>query len=279
MPPPPSNLPPAGLLDDLSDVAVEAARGAAEILSGGYGDPRTSVETKTSPTDMVSEMDRAAEEHVSRVLARRRPRDAMLGEEGAEREGSTGVRWVVDPLDGTTNYLFGVPAWSVSVAAEWHRRAVVGVVVDPCRGEEWHAVRGRGATCNGRPCRVAEGRSTLATALVGTGFSYHEELRAAAARVLAGVVAEVRDIRRFGSAALDLCWVAGGRFDAYYEWGLKPWDMTAGQLICEEAGAAVEITGDGLVIASTASLRQPLRALLERAGAFSPGPLSPPAAD
>ncbi|HLI25373.1 MAG TPA: inositol monophosphatase family protein, partial [Acidimicrobiales bacterium] len=249
----PPELPP-DLLPELSAVALEVARGAAEVLLDAYGRRRSQVETKSSPTDMVSEVDRAAEDHVSRVLARRRPHDAVLGEEGSSRDGSTGVRWVVDPLDGTTNYLFSIPAWSVSVAAEWHGRPVVGVVIDPNRGEEWHAVAGLGATLGGWPCQVAEGRSRLDTALVATGFSYQPERRQAAARVLGGLIDRVRDIRRFGSAALDLCWVAGGRFDAFYEWGLEPWDRAAGRLMVEEAGGVVEVGAGGLVIAGTPSL-------------------------
>lgn len=268
--------PPPALLDELCAVAVDVARGAAAILVDRYGHRRDYVETKSSATDMVSEVDRAAETHVTGVLGEHRPGDAILAEEGASQAGTTGVRWVIDPLDGTTNYLFGIPAWSVSVAAEVDGEVAVGVVVDPSRGEEWQAVRGRGATCNGQPCRVAEGRSTLATALVATGFSYEPDKRAAAAAVLARVVAEVRDIRRFGSAALDLCWLAGGRFDAYYEWGLKPWDLAAGRLLCEEAGAVVELGEGGLVIASAPALQAPLRALLASAGAFNDGPLSRP---
>jgi myo-inositol-1(or 4)-monophosphatase len=271
---PSSPAPPPDLLPELSAVALEAARGAAEVLLDAYGRRRSRVETKSSPTDMVSEVDKAAEDHVSGVLARRRPHDAVMGEEGARRDGSTGVRWVVDPLDGTTNYLFGVPAWSVSVAAEWHGRPVVGVVIDPNRAEEWHAVSGLGATLGGWPCHVAEGRSGVGTALVGTGFSYQPQRRQAAAQVLAGVIGRVRDIRRFGSAALDLCWVAGGRFDAFYEWGLKPWDMAAGRLMVEEAGGSVEVSSGGLVIAAPPSLLGSLRGLLQEAGAFAPGPLT-----
>ena len=263
-------LPPDDLLDELSGVAIEAARGVAGILEASYGGRRSNVETKSSSTDMVSEVDRAAEAHVTAILDDLRPGDALLAEEGASREGTTGVRWVVDPLDGTTNYLFGVPAWSVSIAAEWRGRLAVGVVIDPSRGEEWRAARGRGSTCNGEVCAVAAGRSQLSTALVGTGFPYERSRRAWAAQVLAQVLPEVRDIRRFGSAALDLCWVAGGRFDAYYEWGLKPWDLAAGQLICEEAGAVVEVAADGVVVAAGTELHGPLHALLERAGAFTP---------
>ncbi|MGH9076634.1 MAG: inositol monophosphatase family protein [Acidimicrobiales bacterium] len=266
--PPPPLRPPGGLLDELSEVALEAARAAAAILRDGYGGRRDYVETKSSATDMVSEVDRAAEAQVTSVLAARRPGDAVLGEEGASRPGTTGVRWVVDPLDGTTNYLFGIPAWSVSVAAEWSGRSVVGVVIDPCRDEEWWAAAGRGATCNGEACAVAAGRSCLATALVGTGFSYQRARRAWAGRMLARVLPEVRDIRRFGSAALDLSWVAGGRLDGYFEWGLGPWDLAAGQVICEEAGAVVTVHAGGMVVAAPPVLHGPLRSLVEAAGGF-----------
>jgi myo-inositol-1(or 4)-monophosphatase len=160
--------------------------------------------------------------------------------------------------------------WSVSIAAEIDGRPVAGVVIDPSRDETWRATAGRGATCNGAPCRVANGRSSLSTALVATGFGYQRDRRAWEADVVARVLPEVRDIRRFGSAALDLCWVAGGRFDAYYEWGLNAWDLSAGRLLCEEAGGTVEITEGEIVIATTTELFDPLRALLARSGAFDP---------
>ncbi|HLY84306.1 MAG TPA: inositol monophosphatase family protein, partial [Acidimicrobiales bacterium] len=149
-------MPDAGdaLFDDLLAVALSAATGAAHILMGGFGQTRVDVTTKSSPTDMVSEMDRAAEAYVGRTLAYRRPDDAVIGEEGTTRDGTSGIRWVVDPLDGTTNYLFGVPAFAVSIAAELDDQSVVGVVVDPCRDETWTAVFGRGATCNDRPLRL-----------------------------------------------------------------------------------------------------------------------------
>jgi myo-inositol-1(or 4)-monophosphatase len=258
------------LLDDLSGVALDVAQGVAAILRHGYGKPREQVDTKSSPTDMVSEVDRAAEAYAMQRLARLRPHDGVLGEEGALRPSTSGVRWVLDPLDGTTNYLFGVPMWSVSIAAEIDERPVVGVVIDPSRDETWQATKGRGATLNGRPCRVADGRSSLSTALVATGFAYQRPRRAWEAEVVARVLPEVRDIRRFGSAALDLCWVAGGRFDAYYEWGLNPWDLSAGWLLCEEAGGRVTMTEGEIVIATTTELFDPLWALLGRAGAFDP---------
>jgi myo-inositol-1(or 4)-monophosphatase len=264
---------PAGedpLLAELASAALAAAEGAASLASDGFGRTRSEVDTKSSGTDMVSEIDRGAEELISTLLGQARPNDALLGEEGAEREGSSGIRWVVDPLDGTTNYLFGIPAWSVSVAAERGGRPIVGVVADPSRGEIWAAVEGRGARCNGRPVRVAEGRSTLATALVATGFGYRTERRAWQAEVIATVLPAVRDIRRFGSAALDLCWVAGGRFDAYYEWGLNPWDLSAGTVICREAGGVVDTLDGRLIVATTPSLAGPLHDLLAASGGTTP---------
>jgi myo-inositol-1(or 4)-monophosphatase len=216
----------------------------------------------------VSEVDRRSEARISAILARRRPDDGLLGEEGDRREGTSGVRWVVDPLDGTTNYLFGLPAFCVSIAAELDGEPVAGVVLDPSRRETWAAYAGGGAWCNGVPARVAAGRSTLATALVATGFGYRSERRAWQAAIAARVIPAVRDIRRFGSAALDLSWVAGGRFDAYYEWGLNPWDLSAGTLLCREAGAVVQILAGRTILASTPELADPLRELLGQSGAF-----------
>ncbi|MDQ2726457.1 MAG: inositol monophosphatase [Actinomycetota bacterium] len=262
---PPRSPDPLG--DELAAVALDAARAAAAIHIAGFGGVRNRVDTKSSATDMVSEVDRQAEAAVVGLITERRPDDAILGEEGTSRSGSTGVRWVVDPLDGTTNYLFGIPAFSVSIAAEIDDAAVVGVVIDPLRGETWAAVAGRGARLNGTATSVAVGRSDLATALVATGFGYRAERRAHQARVAATVLPAVRDIRRFGSAALDLCWVAGGRVDAYYEWGLNPWDLSAGRLICDEAGARTGILPGHTIVASVPALYEPLADLLVRAGA------------
>jgi myo-inositol-1(or 4)-monophosphatase len=225
---------------------------------------------------MVTEMDRAAEAHIAGVLASRRPRDGMLGEEGTVRAGDSGVRWVVDPLDGTTNYLFGVPAYSVSVAAEFEGSIVVGVVVDPSRQETWTAVQGEGSSRNGAPLRLTRTRSAttrpdLPTALIATGFSYLPERRARQAKLLAGVLPNVRDIRRFGSAALDLCWVAAGRFDGYYERGVHRWDVAAGRLIAEEAGAAAAELADGTLVVAAPDLLEPLLRLLESAASTANG--------
>jgi fructose-1,6-bisphosphatase/inositol monophosphatase family enzyme len=228
------------------------------------------LETKSSGTDMVSDVDRGAEAAVAEVLQRRRPEDAVLGEEGTSRDGSTGIRWVVDPLDGTTNFLFGVPQFSVSIAAEVDGEPVVGVVIDPSRDETWAAAADRPARCNGAPCRVASGRSTLPTALVSTGFGYAASRRAWQAQVAGHVLPRIRDIRRNGSAALDLCWVAGGRVDAYYEWGLNPWDLSAGRVICQQAGGQVAVLESRMIVATVPALYGPLVALLEEAGGLRP---------
>jgi myo-inositol-1(or 4)-monophosphatase len=263
-----------GLIGELAAVALEAAQAAAVILHDAWQTDPGEVDTKTSATDMVSDVDRAAEAAVSEILSSRRPQDGVLGEEGTSRPGETGVRWVVDPLDGTTNFLFGVPQFSVSVAAEIDGSPMVGIVIDPCKNETWAASRGGGARLNGRPCRVATGRSELSTALVATGFGYRAERRAWQAQVASVVLPAVRDIRRFGSAALDLCWTAGGRYDCYYEWGLNPWDLAAGALICEEAGARVEALPGRLIVATVPHLYRELVGLLSGAGGLDaePGP-------
>ena len=194
---------------------------------------------KSTATDMVSDADREAEGAIAELLAAERPDDALLGEEGAGERGSSGRRWVVDPLDGTTNYLYGFPAWCVSVALEDADGGVAGVVHDPWRGETFRAARGAGAELDGRPIHVRD-HADLATALVATGFGYDPERRATQAEVLRRVLPRIRDIRRAGAAALDLAWLAAGRLDGYYERGLNPWDWAAGSLIVTEAGGWVE---------------------------------------
>jgi fructose-1,6-bisphosphatase/inositol monophosphatase family enzyme len=187
---------------------------------------------------MVSDADRAAEEAISRLLRSERPSDGLLGEEGMSLEGASGRRWVVDPLDGTTNYLYRYRAWCVSVALEDADGGLVGVVHDPLGDETFTAVRGQGAFVNEAPIRVREG-ADLSRALVATGFGYDPEVRAGQAELLRRVLPQVRDIRRAGAAALDLCHVAAGRLDGYFERGLKAWDLAAGALIVREAGGAV----------------------------------------
>ena len=256
---------------DLLDLAVRLARQAGDLLVEGRSRRPADVSTKTSDTDMVSEVDRASERLIVDGLRDARPGDGILAEEGTDDTSTTGVTWVVDPLDGTTNYLYGFPAFAVSVAAQVDGVSQVGVVVDPSHGETFTAVRGRGARCNGRPLRCTP-QSELGTALVGTGFSYSPERRARQAEVLLRVLPSVRDIRRAGAASVDLCWVACGRLDGFYERGLQPWDIAAGTLVAEEAGASTGSLGDDpasgeLTIAASPALFEPLRRLLTDAGA------------
>lgn len=226
--------------------------------------------TKSTATDMVSEMDRASEELIVGYLLDARPADGIVGEEGAKRTGTSGVRWVIDPLDGTTNYLYGHPGWAVSLAAEDSGGVVVGVVWDPMHEDLFTAVRGYGANRNGRPIACSD-KDDLATALVATGFAYSAERRRAQGRLVAELLPRIRDIRRQGAAAVDLCSVACGRVDAFYERGLGWWDLAAGSLVAAEAGAAVSaldgtaLPSDG-VLAATPGIATSLRDLLASLG-------------
>src|SRR4051794_30483606 len=258
-------------MDELLDLAVLAATEAGRLLTEAEGHARLEVSTKTSATDMVTEMDRAAEALVTGTIHGARPDDGFLGEEGSREEGTSGVRWIVDPLDGTTNYLYGFPAYAVSVAAAVEGVIVAGVVHDPVHRETFTAASGRGAFVDDRRLAVV-GAPTLATALVGTGFSYSATRRAQQGALLAQLLPAVRDIRRGGAAALDLCWVACGRLDAYYEFGLQPWDVAAGGLVADEAGAIVRTldggpSTDDTVTAAPPHLAEDFTALLRRAGA------------
>ena len=219
-----------------------------------FGGPARGVERKSTRTDMVSDADRDAEAVIEGILLGERPADGLLAEEGATSAATSGRRWVVDPLDGTTNYLYGFPAWAVSIALEDAEGGAVGVVLDPLRDELFSARRGAGAHVNGEAIEVS-GREELSRALIATGFGYDAERRARQATALARLLPAVRDIRRAGAAALDLCMVAAGRLDGYYERGLQPWDWAAGSLIVSEAGGTlIELDGnpDGLVAASPA---------------------------
>ncbi len=229
----------------LLDLATSMAADAASLIVEGLSRARTTVDTKTTGTDMVTEMDRAAEALILGRLADVRPDDAVLGEEGADRSGTTGVRWIVDPIDGTTNYIYGHAGFAVSIAAEVDGVIVAGVVNDPLHGDVFTAIGGAGAFRNGTPISVST-ETDLARALVATGFSYEPDRRRRQAGVLGHIIGSIRDIRRMGAASVDLCSVACGRVDAYYERGLQPWDHAAGALIATEAGARVEnLTGGG----------------------------------
>lgn len=226
-------------LDALLALATRLAREAGALALQMREGIRAE-STKSSPTDVVTAADRAVERLLVGGISAERPDDGLLGEEGAGREGTSGLRWVVDPIDGTVNYLYGMPQWAVSVAVQEvpSRRTVVGVVLDPTKDELYTAVRGGGSTCNGEPLRVS-GVSELAQAMVGTGFGYDARRRTAQAGLLPVLLPLVRDVRRLGAASLDLCGVAAGRLDAYFEQGLSPWDLAAGGLVAEEAGARV----------------------------------------
>lgn len=223
--------------DALLAVALEAARAAGAELRARFGHQQHGVRAKSGPTDLVSDADLAAEAAIRAVLEARRPGDAILAEEGGATAGGA-RRWVVDPLDGTINFLFGIPAWGVSVACEDAEGALVGVVLDPMREECFAATRSGAPTLDGEPIR-ARREGGFADALVATGFSYDARIRSRQAEVITRLLPRVRDIRRMGAAALDLCWTACGRFDAYYERGLKPWDVAAGTLIASRAGLEV----------------------------------------
>jgi myo-inositol-1(or 4)-monophosphatase len=235
------------------------------------------LETKSSPTDVVTAADKAVEALLVARITAARPEDGILGEEGAGSPGTSGYRWVVDPIDGTVNYLYGIPQWAVSIGVEDSAGTAVGVVFDPAKGELWQAVRGSGAWLNGVRLSCSSVDS-LAGALVGTGFGYDEKRRAVQARLLPSLLPAVRDIRRLGAGSLDLCSVAAGRLDAYFEQGLSPWDLSAGGLIAAEAGAVVtglrgRPAGYDLVVAAGPGVVAELLALLE-AGDADADPLT-----
>jgi len=247
---------------DLLALAVGLARDAGRLVRQGRGSALAGIGSKSTPTDLVTAMDRASEELIVAGLRAARPDDAVLGEEGGVHRGASGVRWLLDPIDGTVNYVYGLPQYAVSIAAEVDGTVVAGVVHNPASGEEWTAVRGGGAWRDGT--RLTGPRaSSLDEALLGTGFGYDARQRAEQATVVAALLPEVRDIRRFGSAALDLCFVAEGRLDVYYESGLNPWDRAAGELIAAEAGLLVtglhgEPAGSDMTIAASPVLHGPL---------------------
>ncbi|MGW3105785.1 inositol monophosphatase family protein [Streptomyces sp. NPDC001100] len=265
------------LHQELLALAQEAALKAGALLRDGRPADLAVAATKSSPIDVVTEMDIAAEKLITDLISEQRPDDGFLGEEGASVTGTSGVRWVVDPLDGTVNYLYGLPTWSVSIAAELHGETVAGVVAIPMRGETFHAVLGGGAWATGAwegerrlACRPAP---PLEQALVSTGFNYVTEVRVHQADVAQKLIPLLRDIRRGGSAAVDLCDVAAGRLDGFYERGLNPWDLGAGDLIAREAGALTggrpgERPGRDLAVAGSPGVFEPLQGLLEDFGAW-----------
>jgi myo-inositol-1(or 4)-monophosphatase len=250
---------------ELLELASETARMAGALLLERvrHGAERE-VTSKSTPTDLVSEADVASQRAIRELLRERRPDDGFLGEEEGESEqGTSGLRWVVDPLDGTVNFLFGIPQWCVSVAVGDGAGTIAGAVFDPNRDELFSATRGGparllgpdgvvelsardGADPEHEPSPADGHDDVLASAMVATGFAYNADVRRAQAQVFERLVPRARDVRRFGSAALDLVWTAAGRFDAYYERSVKQWDIAAGALVCERAGLEIhELPVDG----------------------------------
>jgi myo-inositol-1(or 4)-monophosphatase len=286
-------------VDALTALAEEAARAAGDLVRAGDGSRPSVASTKSSPTDVVTAMDQASERLLRGFLAERRPDDGLFGEEEAGlRPGTTGLTWVLDPIDGTVNYLYRIPAYAVSVAVvsgdprvsgEW--QPVAGCVHHVVTGQTYTAGLGRGAREDGAVLRIgptaggatwddageAGGSGTdLSHALVATGFGYRPERRAHQARVFAEIAPHVRDLRRIGSAALDLCAVAAGRVDLYYERGLNVWDVAAAALVVREAGGTVSglegrPLGDRTVVAGGEALVARFAPLLVEAGADADG--------
>jgi len=255
---------------EVAELAERLAREAAQLLLDRLEGARD-VGTKSSSTDMVTEVDRESERLIVGTLEAERPADAILAEEGGTAGGTSGFRWVVDPLDGTTNYLYRHPGFAVSIAVERDGETVVGVVCDPLHGDVFTAVRGGGALRNGDPIGPS-GTSDLSQALIATGFGYDPDQRGEQGLLVARILPRIRDIRRMGAAAVDLCSVACGRVDAFYERGLQAWDLAAGALIAAEAGAEVGPIEAGApipgsVLAAAPPLFEPLRGLLADAGA------------
>lgn len=226
----------SALGEALLTIATRLAVQAGRMVRDGRAAQGIAVhDTKSSNTDVVTEFDRASEALIVGGIRAARPHDAIIGEEGTSSSGTSGVSWLIDPIDGTTNFLYGLPGYAVSIGAKASTGDEVGAVYVPATDELFAAVKGQGATLNGRRIHCGS-TADLGVALVATGFSYLPARRAAQARRAAALLPQVRDIRRFGAAAVDLCYVAAGRLDAYYEEHLGPWDLAAGEIIAREAG-------------------------------------------
>ncbi|QIM18859.1 inositol monophosphatase [Leucobacter coleopterorum] len=260
---------------ELAAIASRIARTAGKRILELRGTGVTVAATKSSIVDMVTEADRECERLVVAALREARPDDGIVGEEGAAIEGSSGITWVIDPIDGTTNYLYDLPVYAVSIAATVPdatafadgRRAVAGAVYNPCTDELFEATENGGARLDGAPIRISE-KDELATALIGTGFGYTVERKHEQLEMLGRILPRIRDIRRIGSAAYDLCLVAAGRLDAFFEKGLQPWDYAAAALIAREAGATIlgrdDTTppGEPLIFVADPSLVNELRTVV-----------------
>lgn len=274
----PIDLSPESELATRLDLAWEIGHLAAQfLLSDRPSD--LAVLTKSTSTDLVSAMDQQSERLIVDRISAAFPDDSLLGEEGAHRIGTSEYKWVIDPLDGTVNYLFGIPLWGVSIGIEIGNSVVAGVVVIPAQGESFVAARGHGSwKIDHNPLAIdpicrnqIRNTSDIASALVSTGFAYSAERRKAQARVVQGIVGDIADIRRSGAAVVDLCWLACGRTDAYFEYGLNPWDLAAGSVIVREAGGRVGgLTTDDptdMMLASCPGIYSRMQEILIHAGA------------
>jgi myo-inositol-1(or 4)-monophosphatase len=269
---------PADLRRVAEDIVTEAAAHLATLPRPWDERGGTGVTTKSTPTDVVTASDHAVENLIRERLAALRPGDVVVGEEHGSTAGESRTVWLVDPIDGTVNFLYGMPWYAISVAAVRDGVSVAGAVMEPASGRLWSAAAGAGATCDGRPLRVS-GATDVSLSLLGTGFSYRAERRERQVRMIAALLPHVRDVRRAGVASLDLCAVAAGWVDAYVEHGLNWWDWAAAALIAKEAGALVRTPGptgtvppdDGLgadaVFAATPGIADELAALARRHGA------------
>ena len=258
-------------MSELLDLARRLAGEAGQLVGDGRRQGIHDTATKSSATDMVTDWDRASERFIVEQLVRHRPADGLIGEEGASRASTSGIHWLIDPIDGTTNFLYDLPAYAVSIAACDAAGAVAGAVFVPALDWMFTAERGHGARLNDTPIRCS-GLDDPATALVATGFGYDVARRRRQAEQIARLLPRIRDIRRFGAASIDLCLVACGRVDAYFEEGLGPWDVAAGGLIAAEAGATVTtlagealvspVDGPATVLAAGPRLHGPMAALI-----------------
>lgn len=258
----------------LLELAVDVAREASALVRHHREHGVEVAATKSSPVDVVTEADRASEQLIRSRLLAARPGDGILGEEEGTRAGSSGVRWVVDPIDGTVNFLYGIPQYAVSIAAELAGKVVAGVVLNAATGDEYTAALGGGAHRDGVPLRVRP-PAPMGERLVLTGFNYEAATREVQAAAVARLLPQVRDLRRQGSCALDLCHVAEGSADAYVEEGVAEWDHAAGALVAREAGARTEVTvgrgGKQAIVCAPAHGFDEFRALVAECGFLARG--------
>ena len=253
----------------LRDEALECvATVTSSINIRSASERKTDIEKKSSSSDYVTSLDRQIESGIVQFIRKNRANDGILGEEGASRSGTSGIRWIIDPIDGTSNFVYSIPYFSISIAIEAEGEIVAGVVADLSSNDIFDAVKGHGSRCNNEVIKVNENDS-LQSAIVTTGFSYRPERREFQGGMLQHILPRIGDIRRFGSAALDLCWLATGRVDAFYEEGLNLWDYAAGSLIVSEAGGTVRTVnlahGIKLLLATNAHLDKEFQILINNA--------------